>query len=246
MRSFRAFHHHLWAPLIDGTYAIVLTLLVLELPSFAMMHIRAFNATTIGVNSLIVNMMRLVIGYFGVFLIIFDIWSKKRRLLTVSERHCQVSPFENWMFLLSLFLATLLPPSMDLFWEVTQDYDLHKISNISGYLEHSEMQVISYLFGVVTLLIYVIIFLGCSSRISQLKMKIRANDSGDSGEEISVSYADLRSLRRDLVGRILASPLLVIGWFPYIQFIIYGLSGLWHSDDYSDAPPLTFSVGPHA
>jgi len=237
MRSFRAFHHHLWAPLIDGTYAIVLTLLVLELPSFAMKHIRAFNANTFGVDSLIVSIMRLVIGYFGVFLIIFDIWSKKRRLLTVSERHCQVSRFENWMFLLSLFLATLLPPSMHLFWEVMQDYDFYKTSNISGNVEHSEMQVILCLFGILTLLIYVIIFFGCSSRISQLKMKIRANDSGDSGEAILVSYADLLSLRRDLVGRILASPLLFIGWFPYIQFIIYGLSGLWHSDDFLDAPP---------
>jgi len=236
MRSFRAFHHHLWAPLIDGTYAIVLTLLVLELPSFAMKHIRAFNVTTIGVDSLLVSLIKLLIGYFGVFLIIFDIWSKKRRLLTVSERHCQVSRFENWMFLLSLFLATLLPQSMNLYWEVMLDYDFHKTSNISGYVEHSEMKVIYYIFFVLLLLIYVIIFLGCSSRISQLKMKIRANDSGDSGEAISVSYADLKSLRRDLVVRILASPLLVIGWFPYIQFIIYGLSGLWHSEDFSDAP----------
>lgn len=237
MRSFRGFHPHLWAPLIDGTYAIVLTLLVLELPSLAMEHIRAFNANTVGVDSLVGSILRLLIAYFGVFIIIFDIWSKKRRLLMVSEKHCQASRLENWMFLLSLFLATLLPPSVHLILELKQDLDFQKFSNISGSVERSEVDVIIYLFGIFTFLIYVIVFVGCSRRISQLKMKIRANDAGDSGEAIAVSYVDLRSLRRDLAGRILASPLLVINWLPYIQYIVYGLSGLWNSDDFSDAPP---------
>lgn len=231
MRSFRAFHPLLWAPLIDGTYAIALTLLVIELPLFAMNHIRAFNANTIGVGGLVGNMLRLLLGYFGVFLIIFDVWSKKRRLLMVSERHCEISGFENWMVLLSLFLATLLPPSVHLIWEVLQDYHLQQASNITRHVELSEVQAIVFLFGIITLLIYLIIFLGCSRRISQLRMQIGANDSVDKSEELLTSYANLRALRRDIIGRIVLSPLLVIGWFPHFRFFVYGLSGLWHADD---------------
>lgn len=56
-----------WPPLIDGTYAIILTLLVIELPILVLDLLRDYNHEEIGVLALLASIGRLLFGYLGVF-----------------------------------------------------------------------------------------------------------------------------------------------------------------------------------
>lgn len=231
MRPFRGIDTLLWGPLIDGTYAIVLTLLVIELPSLAMELVREFNHDTIGFKPLATEMVRLMTGYLGVFLIIFDIWGKKRRILSITEKYCDVSSFENLAMLLSLFLATLLPPLVYLAWQVQQDFNIQQLTSRTKNIEPVEVITFQIFFGVCTVLIYGLIHLGNSHRCAQLRKRIIAEHSDDARKELGNALARLQGVRRDTLARVVASPLVLLAWLsPHMLILAYGLSGLWHTD----------------
>lgn len=231
MRPFRGIDTLLWGPLIDGTYAIVLTLLVIELPSLAMELVRELNHNAIGFRPLAAEMVRLITGYLGVFLIIFDIWGKKRGILLITEKYCSASSFENLAMLLSMFLATLLPPLVYLVWQVQQTLNIQQLTNSAKNIESVEVITFQVLFGICTVLIYGLILLGNSHRCSQLRRRVIAENAGDAKKELGDALARLQGLRRDTLARIVASPMILLAWFaPNILILAYGLSGLWHTD----------------
>lgn len=230
MRLFRGIDTQLWAPLIDGTYAIVLTLLVIELPPLVMDWLHSFNNDGIDIRFLMARLLTNLFGYLGVFLIIFDIWAKKRRLLSVSEKYCEISGLENCMMLLSLFLSTLLPPLLSLAWRVRQDFLIEKLTGVEKNIEVVEVNSIVVFFGACTALIYVIIFIDNSWRCYQLRRIIRSQDSDDGKIQLVNALANLQALQRDTLGRILASPLFFVTFWPNIMLIAYGLSGFLHTD----------------
>lgn len=237
MRPLRGIDTFLWAPLIDGTYAIVLTLLVIELPSMAMELVREFNHDTIGLGPLITGMLRLIAGYLGVFLIIFDIWTKKRRMLSITEKYCDFSSSENLVMLLSLFFATLLPPLVRLAWQVKQEYVFQQLTSRIKNIEMAEVTTLQVFFGVCTVLIYAMILLGNSRRCAQLRRKIIAEYSDDIKRDLNSALARMQAVRRDTFARIVASPMVLFAWLSphiHILILIYGLSGLWHTDHQKD------------
>lgn len=231
MRPFRGIDTSLWGSLIDGTYAIVLTLLVIELPSLATELVHEFNHDTIGFRPLATEMARLLTGYLGVFMIMFDIWDKKRRILLISEKYCDISSFENLAMLLSLFLATPLPPLVHLAWQVQQDFNIQQLTKRTKNVESVEVITFQIFFGICTVIIHGLIHLGNGHRCAQLRRRISAEHSDDARKELGSALARLKGVRRDTLARLVASPKMLLAWLsPHILILAYGLSGLWHTD----------------
>ena len=95
-----------WIGLIDGTYAIILTLLVIELPVIILdlirecqQHSHSFSELGIGVGSLL-------LGYFAVFTILYDIWSYHKTLLRDAIQLRLFAISSSWL----MFIASLVPP----------------------------------------------------------------------------------------------------------------------------------------
>jgi len=231
MRPFRGIDTSLWGPLIDGTYAIVLTLLVIELPSLVMELVNEFNHDEIGFRPLATGIVRLITGYLGVFLILFDIWGKKRGILLIIEQYCNVSSYENLAMLLSMFLATLMPPLVYLVWQVQQSSNIQQLNNTAKNVESVEVITFNILFGICTLLIYGLVYLCNGHSYAQLRRKIIAERSDDHRKKLVDALARLKAIRHDSLARLVASPMVLLAWLsPDMLILAYGLSGLWHTD----------------
>jgi uncharacterized membrane protein len=94
--------------LIDGVYAIALTLLVLELPN---------PEATTGVRELIQESSRLLMDYALAFIILFAFWYNQRRIndLVVSHRRITL-----WLNGLTLMMVCLLPFTTTLLYNFGQ------------------------------------------------------------------------------------------------------------------------------
>ena len=206
-------------PLIDATYAIILTLLVIELPILMLDLLRDYNHEEMGVWSLLGSVLRLLFGYLGVFLVVYDIWSKKRRLLDALSSTGKVSKFESAMLLLSLFMASLLPPFYYVLNQLRQDYT-EQVQKLEGAaiagIEILEIHAFSALFLIVGIAIYALIALAAHRRMYRL-----ASPS---------CRSPLASLRFDSLTRIglafLLPPLYLFIPAPW-PGVIYGLSAFF-------------------
>lgn len=230
-----------WAPLIDGTYAIVLTLLVIELPSQVIELAKDFDVAEMGGMALVSSMLRLLGGYLAVFLVIFDIWAKKRRLLQVSEQFCRHSKLEAFEMIISLFLATLVPPLYYVLNHMFQGFAFGHHSTGAMALDKFAADVVAAIFVACGILIYLLVFLGAQRRIHSLHLRFRglAEDSDDRNQ-LRSALANLRALRADALIRCLAAPVIgIAGWalsiYPPTPALVYALTGFWQVEPRQDA-----------
>ena len=115
-------------------------------------------------------------------------------------------------------------------WRIRQDFLIEKLTGVEKNIEVVEVNSIVVFFGACTALIYAIIFIDNSRRCYQLRRIIRSQDSDDDKIQLVSALVNLQALQRDTLGRILASPLLFVSFWPNIMFIAYGLSGFLHTD----------------
>ena len=103
-----------WGGILDGTYAIILTLLTIELPVQILSILdRLANSAQypalqqfMGIKvDIWFSFFNLMIGYFAVFIIIYDIWSYHRVIIGVDGRLHLRAILTSW----TLFLGTLIP-----------------------------------------------------------------------------------------------------------------------------------------
>ena len=230
-----------WAPLVDGTYAIVLTLLVIELPSVVLEVLHDYNHQDLGLGALIDSLARIIAGYFAIFLIVWDVWVKKRCLLEISERFFRRSALESFALITSLFLATLLPPFYFVFNAITQQAVKRGPDLASSWLEKIEYDVVVVSMVLLIMMIYAFIGLAASRRIRQLKQRILSHASSGMQPEAEMREActTLRGLRVDVLMRVVLAPLLfVLGRLfdlpTPIPGLAYALTGLWHAEPKED------------
>lgn len=98
-----------WVGLIDGFYSIVLTLLVIELPIIILDRVE--KIWEIGnlqkeIWALTMTLGVLILGYFAIFAIIYDIWSYHKTLLLDAKRLRLFAITTSCI----LFLSSLVPP----------------------------------------------------------------------------------------------------------------------------------------
>ena len=111
-----------WIGLIDGFYSIVLTLLVIELPVIILEMIEKIMLVGNFQKELwesIITLTVLLLGYFAIFTIIYDIWSYHKTLLFGAKRLRVFAITTGFI----LFLSSLAPP----FYYLVNHYALEEV-----------------------------------------------------------------------------------------------------------------------
>jgi len=95
-----------WLGLIDAIYAIILTLLLIDLPH-SLLDLVNLNKNVPHLHFVFWQSVVLdILGYFAIFLIIYDVWSHHRVLLV----HSLATRFNFAFGVFLLFLSSLIPP----------------------------------------------------------------------------------------------------------------------------------------
>jgi len=95
-----------WIGLIDATYGIILTLLVIELPVIILDILKESQNHDHSFTSAAFGIITLLLGYFAIFTIIYDIWSYHKTLLKDAIRLRLFAIASSWL----MFIASLVPP----------------------------------------------------------------------------------------------------------------------------------------
>ena len=95
-----------WLGFIDAIYAIILTLLLVELPSQILELIKAYESHP-SFHVIIVNgFLASVFGYLAMFVVIYDVWAHHR----VAVVEATLNRVNLSLGILILFLSSVLPP----------------------------------------------------------------------------------------------------------------------------------------
>jgi uncharacterized membrane protein len=113
-----------WIGLIDATYAIILTLLVIELPKVILESIHEHGHRVHSPFSLAVTIGVLIVGYFAIFTVIYDIWSYHKVLLSNAIKLRVFAITTGWL----LFTSSLIPP----FYYLVNHYTAELLLNPGG------------------------------------------------------------------------------------------------------------------
>ena len=111
-----------WIGLLDGTYAIIITLLVLELPALI---IELISLIEEGISTAVVTsaVARHILGYLFSTILIYDLWALHKGFKSM----CVASRFNSILTMVILWLGSLLPPSIYLVQHYSQKYSISKI-----------------------------------------------------------------------------------------------------------------------
>jgi len=110
-----------WIGLIDATYAIILTLLVIELPAIILESIKEVTVEAHSALTLAATIGVMVIGYFAIFTVIYDVWSYHKALLADAIKLRLFALSTGWL----LFPSSLIPPFYYLVNHYAADLLLH-------------------------------------------------------------------------------------------------------------------------
>jgi len=223
-----------WPPLVDGTYAIVMTLMVIELPDVAIELLKDLNEDKAAPVIIVAQLIRLLLGYLTVFLITYDVWVKKRRLLAAAEGVRLAA--QTFVSVVSLFLVTLLPPFYFIRNQLhQQEAVLHDLLPGPQALE---ILMIETLLIVAAILLYGLIAFG-AQRVHRHLLRFQRFGGGleQEVESLEPRLHELAKLRRDALFRIVLIPLIVLpctamGLPSPLPVLIYALTIFirWHPD----------------
>jgi uncharacterized membrane protein len=144
-----------WLGFIDAIYAIILTLLLIELPSAIMDIIKEYeqhpNEHWVLLNSFVLS----IFGYLAVFIIVYDIWAHHRVVIAEAV----ISRINLSLGIFMLFMCSLLPPLYHVISALKHDYLTKEIGTGGAY---------SLFFWDTRLVLYVINFsiYGCIALIA--------------------------------------------------------------------------------
>jgi uncharacterized membrane protein len=106
-----------WHGLIDATYAIILTLLLIELPTQILDAVKEYklhpNLHLVTLESLTYYMF----GYLSIFFIIYDIWAHHREIVS----NAVINRVNLSIGIAILFLSSLIPPLHAIVMELKHD-----------------------------------------------------------------------------------------------------------------------------
>jgi uncharacterized membrane protein len=95
-----------WLGMIDAIYAIILTLLLIELPTQILDIIKEYELHP-SLHSIILDGLGLsIFGYLSLFIIVYDIWAHHRVIVSKAA----LSRVNLSLGILILFISSLLPP----------------------------------------------------------------------------------------------------------------------------------------
>jgi uncharacterized membrane protein len=173
-RHFGNFKPESWLGLLDSTYAIILTLMVIELPALVaelINHVRHHHGTLyILIRLLAVH----VLAYVAMFMIVYEIWSIHRSILTISQPSRHRTIFAGAI----LAVASFMPPLVQMANGYRQAYILS-----GDPQDRVVIEVIRIFIYLALLLIYFLL------QLSARRSLLRIEDGGSAEAD-----RDLRSL----------------------------------------------------
>ena len=105
-----------WLGLLDGTYAIILTLLVIELPAL-IIELISLIEEGLSLTMVISVIATHIISYLFATILIYDLWALHKGFKSM----CVASRFSSIFTMIILWLGSLLPPSIYLCLLYTSD-----------------------------------------------------------------------------------------------------------------------------
>ena len=111
-----------WIGLLDGTYAIIITLLVIELPAL-IIELISLIEEGISIATVTSSISTLIIGYLFSTILIYDLWALHKGFKSM----CVASRFSSIFTMVILWLGSLLPPSIYLVQHYSQKYSISEI-----------------------------------------------------------------------------------------------------------------------
>ena len=144
--------------LIDGAQAIVMTLLVIEMPILIIELVEDAKNS----QELFFNLTMDVFGYFLAALIIYDIWSIQKGLFQATKS----SASQNLSCISSLWLATLIPPMLYIaehFAQISMEDSL-----VNEILNGNEVLLFRTITIFIILLTYAILFIFSKKKDNQI------------------------------------------------------------------------------
>jgi zinc transporter ZupT len=118
-----------WHGLIDAIYAIILTLLLIELPMQIMDVIKEYKLHP---NHHLVTLESLtyyVFGYLSIFIIIYDIWAHHREIVS----NAVINRVNLSIGIIILFLSSLIPPLHHIVMELKRELLERENSSIGSF-----------------------------------------------------------------------------------------------------------------
>ena len=157
-----------WAGLLDGTYAIILTLLVIELP---VLIIELINLTKKGTSLAVVvsAIATNIIGYLFTTILVYDLWALHKGYKNISV----ASRFSSIFTMFILWVGSLLPPTIYLVQHYSQEL---LISEILNKKELSTLNFEIVLIRFIEMGLFVIIYL---LMLALIKNEIKSSSRGD-------------------------------------------------------------------
>ena len=114
--------------LIDGVAAIVLTLLVIEMPILIIQAVEHAG----GISQIYLSIGLDVMGYFLISLVVYDIWSIQKSLFQAARS----SISQNLACISTLWLSTLIPPMLYVAEHFYRGFDINfATTDFSGNAE---------------------------------------------------------------------------------------------------------------
>ena len=148
--------------LVDGAQAIIMTLLVIEMPILIIELVEHAKDS----QELFFNLTMDVFGYFLAALIIYDIWSIQKSLFQSTKS----SASQNLSCISSLWLATLIPPMLYIAEHFAQmsmtDSLVHEILNGNEVLLFRTITIF------IVLVTYAILFIFSKKRDNRIDMAL--------------------------------------------------------------------------
>jgi uncharacterized membrane protein len=118
-----------WLGMIDALYAIILTLLLIELPTQILDVIKEYELHP-NLHSIILNSLGLsLLGYASVFILVYDIWAHHRLIISNSV----LGRVNLSLGIIILFLCSLLPPIYHVISQLKRDLLTREYTSIGAF-----------------------------------------------------------------------------------------------------------------
>jgi|LakMenE18May11ns_1017448.scaffolds.fasta_scaffold9955736_3 uncharacterized membrane protein len=118
-----------WLGMIDALYAIILTLLLIELPTQILDVIKEYELHP-NLHSIILSSLGLsLFGYASLFILLYDIWAHHRLIISNSV----LSRLNLSLGIIILFLCSLLPPLYHVVSQLKRDLLTRENSSIGAF-----------------------------------------------------------------------------------------------------------------
>ena len=164
-----------WLGMIDAVYAIILTLLLIELPTQILGAIKEFELHPNHHSITLYTLGLSLFGYFSLFILIYDIWAHHKLVVSNSV----LNRMNLSLGIIILFLCSLMPPLYHIINQLMREYLTRVGSSIGAFC---------FIFWAVRFILYLVIACtyGCIALIAAKDLQFFRRRGGEADSRLIV------------------------------------------------------------